>query len=169
MVIHPIPINMADWSLKQQKYQLWLATPRSCRPKDLRTYKAVAERLGVGRTTLREWEVAPGWWEEVYSQARSIIGKDLGSILNSMVTEAINGSVPAAKLCLEALGVHVEEIKHRHTLESDRLVIIMHPNALPPTSPSLPSPTNQTNQTIDDEPDTIDVTPRRTVLSEMLG
>ena len=145
---------MPNWTIQQQKYMLWLAAPKYARPKALRSRRALAERLGVSTATLRRWETELGWWDEVFQQARGIIGRRLASILAAMATEAEKGSVSAAKLCLEVLGVHHMKIQHEVDMRGDQLVIILHPDAIP----SLPQAQAQLPQSINARAQLLDVT-----------
>ena len=120
---------MATWTPRQRQYILWLAAPSAVRPKGLRKKHDLATRLHLSTATLREWEVLPGFWDAVFAKARSIIGHELGNILIAMVREARGGSVQAAKLCLQILGVHSDKIKHEVDIHQDQLILIMHPNA----------------------------------------
>ena len=140
---------MSDWTPMQQKYQLWLAIPARARPEALRNRGAFARRLGVTLATLRRWEVEPGWWDAVFQQARAIIGRQLGGILNAMAKAAQAGSVAAAKLCLEVLGVHHMKIQHEVDMQGDQLIIMLHPDALPPPHLQLPQATRQSGEIID--------------------
>lgn len=120
---------------------LWLAAPSAVRPKDLYTKRAIAQRLRISSATLRQWEDLPGWWDAVFARARSIIGHELGSIIGAMVRESKAGSVQAAKLCLQILGVHSDKIKHEIDIHQDQLILVLHPDAVlaqPPTVPQLP-------------------------------
>ena len=140
---------MPDWTIKQSKYQLWLAAPRAARPKDLRSRQAVAKRLGVTTPTLRRWEVEPGWWDSVFAQARAIVGRELGSILRAMVIQARGGSVTAAKLCLEVLGVHHTKVQHEIDMRSDQLIVVLHPDALPPGQHPAQLPRSASQEIVD--------------------
>lgn len=55
--------------------------------------------------TLIAWRNLPGFWGEVYAEARSIIGDAVPDILMAIAKEAKRGDVAAAKLCLQCLGV----------------------------------------------------------------
>ena len=120
---------MPDRTIRQQKYQLWLATPSQARPKQLRTRRDVATKFGIGIETLREWEALTGWWDEVFAIARGILGKQLGNILAALGAEARKGSVAAAKLSFQVLGVHHENIQHQIDVHQDQLVLILHGDA----------------------------------------
>jgi len=116
---------MSDWSIRQQKYQQWLAAPANLRPKNLRTRKEVAGILGVTVATLQGWEEAPSWWDSVFATARGVIGWQLGQILFAMVQEAVKGSVQAQKLCLQTLGVANDRVEHLVQMQDDQLVIVI--------------------------------------------
>lgn len=131
---------MPEWTVRQQKYQLWLAAPAAARPEGLRTRQELADKLVISPMTLRNWERLPGWWDAVFEQARAVVGREIGSILKAVVREAKAGSVQAAKLCLQVLGVHAEKIQHEVDVHQDQLILILHPAALPapPAIPQLP-------------------------------
>jgi len=128
---------------------LWLAAPKSARPRTLRTKSEVATKLVVSPTTLRQWENLPGWWDAVFAQGRSILGHELSDILKAMAREARAGSVQAAKLCLQVLGVHSEKIQHEIDVHQDQLILIMHPDAFLPRSNLLQLPQSASQETID--------------------
>ena len=117
----------SSWTIRQLKYQEWLGTPKALRPKNLKTNTAIAEALGITPYTLRNWRMLPGWWEAVYAFARSVLGEYVSDIMHAQAIEAIHGSTPAAKLCLELMGLFSEQVKHTVEIENDRLVIIMGP------------------------------------------
>lgn len=114
-----------EWSLSQRKYQLWLATPSRNRPKGLQTREDVALQLGLPEDALQTWECSAGWWDDTFEAARAIIGHRLADILESTVSQAIKGNVPAQKLAYTILGVAAEHVDHKIQLEDDRLVIVM--------------------------------------------
>ena len=138
---------------------LWLAAPSAARPKGLRRKRDLATRLHLSTETLREWEVLPGFWDAVFAKTRSIIGHELGDILRAMVREARGGSVQAAKLCLQILGVHSDKIKHEVDIHQDQLILIMHPDApqaqLLTQQPVLQLPQSNAANVIGVEPATI--------------
>lgn len=102
-----------------------MAIPKALRPDGLRTKVAVAKLLKVRPNIIYWWQTLPGWWDEVYKYARLQIGEDLGAILQAMVREAVGGDMRAAKLCLEALGVHADRLILQGTITHDNLVIIL--------------------------------------------
>ena len=161
---------MPNWTIQQQKYQLWLAAPNRSRPRNLRSRKTIAEKLGVSVPTLRRWETEPRWWDAVFQQARAIIGRRLAGILDAMATAAEGGSVNAAKLCLEVLGVHHKRIQHDVDVRGDQLVVILHGDALPSNgaTPSLPQtqPLAQLPQSTNASAQLIDVLPTSPTRSE---
>lgn len=110
----------------QEKYQLWLGTPRAVRPKAYRTEELFAEAFDVPVRTLRMWEGLPGWWDGVFSAARSVVGHELVDILLAMVKRAKAGSVPAAKLCLQTLDVHADKLRVEGEILGEQLVLILH-------------------------------------------
>ena len=117
-----------DWTMQQQQYQEWLALPSTLRPVSLKSKEQVAKQLETDKDTLVRWEFEPNFWDEVFSRARAIIGHELGSILMAMVTEAKSGSVQAAKLCLEALGVHSDSLSLKHEFQDEQLMLLLHPD-----------------------------------------
>lgn len=121
----------ASWTIRQRKYQEWLGTPKALRPSNLKTNSTIAEALGTTPSTLRNWRMLPGWWEAVYAFARSVLGEYVSDIMHAQAIEAIHGSTPAAKLCLELMGLFSEQVKHTVEIENDRLVIIMGPAQAP--------------------------------------
>jgi len=146
---------MPVWTPRQLKYQLWLAAPRAARPKTLRKKSEIADKLVISLATLREWEALPGFWDAVFARARSIIGHELSDIMRAMVREARNGSVQAAKLCLQVLGVHADKVRHEVDIHQDQLVLVLHPDALPTPPTMLQLPQSDVANVVDAEPATI--------------
>ncbi len=109
----------------QQKIQQWMAMPKELRPAHIKTKAALARLLKITPGTIYRWQNIIGWWDEVYKYARLQIGEDLGAILQAMVREAVGGDMRAAKLCLEALGVHADRLILQGTITHDNLVIIL--------------------------------------------
>ena len=113
------------FSPAQRKLQAWQSSPASVRPRGLKTEKQISKKMGIPISTLRMWELLPGWWDDVFIDARAIIGRELGGILDAMVRRAKGGSVPAAKLCLAALDVHVDKLRIEGEIKGEQLVLIM--------------------------------------------
>ena len=113
------------WTPVQQKIQQWMAMPKELRPAHIKTKAALARLLKITPGTIYRWQNIIGWWDEVFKHARAQIGEDLSAILQAMVREAKNGDVRAAKLCLEALGVHADRLILEGTIRHDNLVVIL--------------------------------------------
>jgi len=107
----------------------WCALPKEKRPLNARTQNQVAELLGVGPQTLSFWKAYPGFWEEVNREAKWLIGDSLPDIYEAMVKEALAGSVPAAKLCLQCLGIYEEKVQAPLQVY-EPLVVIMNNHQL---------------------------------------
>lgn len=73
-------------------------------PQDARSQAEVAVDLGVRPETLSRWKRQNGFMEAVYELAKGHIGAELGKVLAALLRTATNGSVPAARLLLEATG-----------------------------------------------------------------
>jgi len=118
---------MPNWSEKQTALQLWMGTPKEWRRKETRTLLDICRHLGIDREIVAKWMIEPGWWDQVFANSRYVVGSRTADILNAMVERAVGGSVQAAKLCLQVLGVHAEKLETVHTFDSDQLVVIMRP------------------------------------------
>lgn len=115
------------WTWRQRKFMEWVALPKKRRPERAKTQSELAKILGVTPATLTSWKTYPGFWEEVRKEAQWLIGDSLGEIYEAMVKEAVAGSVPAAKLCLQCLGLFEEKAPTApETFEP--LVLIMNDN-----------------------------------------
>lgn len=113
------------WTPVQQMVQQWMAMPKEFRPANLRTKTALAKILNTSTSLIYRWQTIPGWWDEVFKFTRTQIGSDLAAILKSMVREALAGDVRAAKLCLEALGVHADRLILQGKIQHDPLVVVL--------------------------------------------
>ena len=117
---------MANWSEKQFALQMWQATPEKWKQSPYKTKKQIMEKLQIGEETANNWSLEPGWWDAVFSMTRGIVGERLGAILETMADRAEGGSVQAAKLCLQVLGVHADKLELEHSYNDDQLVLIMN-------------------------------------------
>lgn len=117
------------WTNAQKSYQLWLSTPEKYRPSTLKTEEQVAEALSVTPAQLRMWTSLPGWWDDVHSLARKVIGAKLTEILEALTERAIAGNVPAIKLALEALEVSLSKgnplVQINNNNLGDEIVVIV--------------------------------------------
>jgi hypothetical protein len=100
------------------------------RPREYKTKAMVSTSLGIPLGTLELWELLPGWWDSVFADARRVIGRELGDILQAMVKRAKGGSVPAAKLCLQALDVQADKIRIEGEMQSQQLLLILSPDQM---------------------------------------
>lgn len=125
------------WTPRQLRYQAWLAIPTTHRPNDLTTKKEVAKWLGVRPDTLEAWQYLPGWWDGVFVNSQTIIGKALGNITTALVTRAEAGNVSAIKLAFEALGVSIEKVEHNVHVESDQLIVMLASDDKVPAKPKV--------------------------------
>ena len=114
------------WSYRQKRLQELLTVPESKRPKDCQTDEEIAKTLGINIMTLKGWLLEPGFWEAISDIASAYIGRHLHAIYESMVKQAENGSVQAAKFCIAILGLENREltlnVKH---YDDDRLVVFL--------------------------------------------
>ncbi len=114
------------WTYRQRRYQELLTVPEDSRPEGCNTDSEIAATLGVAITTLKGWLLEPGFWEAVSDIASVYIGRHLHAIYESMVRQAENGSVQAAKFCIAILGLENREltlnVKH---YDDDRLVVFL--------------------------------------------
>lgn len=130
------------WTWRQRRFIQWCALPKEMRPDGLETQRKIGEFLGVGPGTLSTWKTYPGFWDEVYREAKTCIGDEVPAILRSMVEEAKKGSVPAAKLCLECLGVFSGEAAPPVQVR-EPIIFVINEQRLP--SPELQQITNRDN------------------------
>ena len=114
------------WSYRQRRLQELLTVPEDTRPDGCQTDAEIAETLGVNIMTLKGWTLTPGFWEAVSDIASAYIGRHLHAVYESMVKQAIGGSVQAAKFCLSVLGLENRqfEISVKH-YDDDRLVVFL--------------------------------------------
>jgi hypothetical protein len=149
-LIEPIQ-DEQEFNWKQQRFQEWLALPRDKRPPNFQTQQQVAEALAVHPHTLTMWKRQPGFWDVVYEDARAIVGGELPQIISAMVEKAEQGSVSAAKLCLQVLEVLKEETTHRIEYVEPLTVILDAPKySSQRPSESLPGPTHNNSLPDDD-------------------
>jgi len=122
---------MAVWSEKERAYITWLSIPEEFRPKDLRTKREITESLGVDQDTIWAWEHKVGFWDEVFAGARSVLGREMPAMLEAMLERAKGGSVQAAKLCFQLLGVHADKLEMNVTKQDDRIILVLPEEELP--------------------------------------
>ena len=114
-----------QWSEKESTYIAWLAVPEDARPDGMETREDIAKVLDVTTDVLWAWEHKTGFWDEVFSKSRGIVGRAMPSILTSMTRRAQQGSVQAAKLCFQLLGVHADKLDINLKKNDDRIILIM--------------------------------------------
>ena len=121
------PLGAGAWTWKQRRFQEWIAVPAKHRPDHLKNDEAFAKEFNVGKSRLNQWKMIPGFWDETYRYAKSIVGDSMGQILESMVNEATMGSVQAAKLCLQILEVFHEKVDVNNTYEEPLEIMLVVP------------------------------------------
>jgi len=121
----------SDNSIIEQKYKAWLGTPARFRPPGITTPKQFAAKFDVDMETLELWQLRPRFWDDVFASARTVIGTELSSIMESLLVRAQGGSVQAIKLCLDLLGVHADTLELKHTFQDDQLVLIYGNKEIP--------------------------------------
>lgn len=131
--------GVVEWSEKQQKYQLWSALPKELLPDGMTTTNQFAAAINVSPETLYVWENTLGWWEEVYQNVKSIIGRALPRVVTAIVNKAQTGNVPAAKLCLSMLNLHNDKLTVENDLLADQLIIVLN-TTVSPNLTGLPAP-----------------------------
>jgi hypothetical protein len=72
--------------------------------------KEVAKKLDISHHTINSWRKDPNFIEACYDRYMVEFGSQLPSVLNSMVREAQEGNVQAARLVLEHSGKLVKNI-----------------------------------------------------------
>ena len=102
-----------------------------------KTHKEVADLLRISPTTLSKWKKLPGFWEEVYSEAKAIIGDAIPEILASMVREANRGNVSAAKLCLQTMGLLEERSGVKIDMGEPLVIVMNNSKSLPMPQPAI--------------------------------
>lgn len=116
--------NKPGFTWKQRRFAQWISLPKSKRPPDCQTQKQFSELLGVSEYTLLHWKRLPEFWDLVYKEAQEIIGDKIPAILEAIATEALAGSMTAAKLALEVLGL-MEPSKISVKVEEPLTVILV--------------------------------------------
>ena len=68
------------------------------------TIDTMAKKVGVHRNTIANWLAKPSFNEAIYDKFMEISGHRLPAVLDAMIREAQEGSVPAATLILKHFG-----------------------------------------------------------------
>jgi len=74
------------------------------------TAKDVAKQMGVSTASVYNWRQDAEFNAKIYERYQELVVGDLPSIMKSMVREAKEGSVNAAKFVFEALGKYQKQI-----------------------------------------------------------
>jgi len=122
---------MANISIVEEKYRIWLGTPQRMRPAKLTTRRQFAKEFEVDLETLDLWQVQPHFWDDVFAQARSVIGLEMSAVMEALLERATDGSVQAIKLCLDLLGVHSDSLELKHSFDNDQLVLVYGDKEIP--------------------------------------
>ena len=88
---------------KQETIELMVTEP------DL-TYKEVAKRIGIDKTTLQNWRKDPGFIDAYYDRYMIKFGSRLPEVLEAMIREAKEGNVQAGRLVLEHSGKLIKRV-----------------------------------------------------------
>ena len=68
------------------------------------TIDTMAKKVGVHRNTIANWLDNPAFNEAIYDKFMEVSGHKLPAVLDAMIREAMEGSVPAATLILKHFG-----------------------------------------------------------------
>jgi hypothetical protein len=113
---------MADWTVDQQKYIEWLASPRMTRTPP--TVEMLAEEIGVNAATLWRWSKLPGLDEEVKRLIRGSLGKKLPDLYGALIREAEQGSFPHLRMALEMIGEYVPTQHNRNESSGEVKLVV---------------------------------------------
>jgi hypothetical protein len=151
------------------KYRTFLSVPASVRPDEMKTIKQFAAHFRIQASLLRQWEQEPNFWNDVFGEAQSVLGRALADVMEALVRRAKNGNVNAIKLALEVLGVHHDKLEVQQTKANDQIIMILPPGMEIPQLPNyqdsqaLESGEGALTQThIDDDMDYVIDTPEQT-------
>lgn len=107
------------------KYRTFLSVPAVVRPTEMKTIKQFADHFRIQPSLLRQWELEPNFWNDVFGEAQAVIGRALADIMHSLAERAKAGNVNAIKLSLEVLGVHHDKLEVQQTKANDQIIMIL--------------------------------------------
>ena len=118
------------------KYRTFLSVPASVRPSQMNTVKQFADHFRIQASLLRQWESEPSFWNDVFGEAQSVLGRALSDIMEALAARAKAGNVNAIKLSLEVLGVHHDKLEVQQTKANDQIIMILPPGMEIPQLPN---------------------------------
>lgn len=118
------------------KYRTFLSVPSSVRPEEMKTTRQFADHFRIQASLLRQWELEPNFWNDVFSEAQSVLGRALADVMEALVARAKGGNVNAIKLALEVLGVHHDKLEVQQTKVNDQIIMVLPPGMEIPQLPS---------------------------------
>lgn len=121
------------------KYRTFLSVPASLRPKGLQTVREFAEHFRIQASLLKQWESEPTFWDDVFGEAKAVLGRAMADIMASLAARAMAGNVNAIKLSLEVLGVHHDKMEVQQTRTNDQIIMVLPPGMEIPTLPNYTS------------------------------
>ena len=104
--------KLTKWTADQENYMEWLILPVQLRnPKTKTEY---AEHLGISRTTLWNWENAPGFDDERRQRIKIKARENTPDIIEKLKEKALSGDVSAMRLYFEWVEgienkIHIEQ------------------------------------------------------------
>jgi hypothetical protein len=122
------------------KYRTFLSVPMSVRPSAMQTVKQFANHFNIQPSLLRQWEAEPAFWDEVFSESRSVLGRAMADIMEALVARAKGGNVNAIKLSLEVLGVHHDKLEVQQTRANDQIIMVLPAGMEIPALPNYQDP-----------------------------
>jgi hypothetical protein len=122
------------------KYRTFLSVPMKIRPAGLQTVKQFADHFKIQASLLRQWEAEPDFWDNVFGEARSVLGRAMADVMDALVTRAKAGNVNAIKLSLEVLGVHHDKLEVQQTRANDQIIMVLPAGMDIPQLPNYQDP-----------------------------
>jgi transcriptional regulator with XRE-family HTH domain len=91
--------NKTNWTKEQVHYMTILSDPT-----DKRTDEAIAEEVGVNRTTLWAWRQKDGFLDESYRMLEKNAKSQFNKVFAALVSKAEAGDTSAMRLMFEVMG-----------------------------------------------------------------
>lgn len=122
------------------KYRTFLSVPMKARPSEMQTIKQFASHFNIQASLLRQWEAEPSFWNDVFGEAQSVLGRALADIMDALAVRAKAGNVNAIKLALEVLGVHHDKLEVQQTKANDQIIMVLPAGMAIPQLPNYQDP-----------------------------
>jgi len=122
------------------KYRTILSVPTELRPEQFKTPADFARYFNLPVALLKQWEMEPGFWDSVFTEAQAVVGRAMADVMQSLARRAKSGNIQAIKLSLEVLGVHHDKMEVQHRLENDQVILVLPPGMELPELPKVTPP-----------------------------